>query len=59
MRKIKIAYLNKMEKEIQQYEAENKTGNRILDTILTTKKPLIVEKNIQMTCVADGKALIL
>ena len=55
--KDKIAYLNKMEKEIQQYEAENKTGNRILDTILTTKSLNCQEKNIQMTCVADGKAL--
>lgn len=55
--KDKIAYLNKMEKEIQQYEAENKTGNRILDTILTTKSLKCQEKNIQMTCVADGKAL--
>lgn len=55
--KEKIAYLNKMEKEIQQYEAENKTGNHILDTILTTKSLNCQEKNIQMTCVADGKAL--
>ena len=55
--KDKIAYLNKMEIEIQQYEAENKTGNRILDTILTTKSLNCQEKEIQMTCVADGKAL--
>ena len=46
-----------MEREIQQYEAENKTGNNILDTILTTKSLLCQEKNIQITCVADGKAL--
>lgn len=53
----KLAYLSGMEREIQQYEAENKTGNNILDTILTTKSLLCQEKNIQITCVADGKAL--
>ena len=53
----KINYLNEMEREIQQYEAQNKTGNAILDTILTTKSLQCQEKNIQITCVADGKAL--
>lgn len=53
----KLIYLNEMEREIQQYEAQNKTGNTVLDTILTTKSLQCQEKNIQFTCVADGKAL--
>ena len=33
----KYGYLTQMEDEIRQYEAENKTGNKDLDTILTAK----------------------
>ena len=33
----KYGYLTQMEDEIRQYEAENKTGNKVLDTILTAK----------------------
>lgn len=52
-----IEYLNKMEHEIKQYEAQNKTGNRILDTILTGKSIYCNQNWIELTCVADGKAL--
>ena len=40
-----------------QYEAENKTGNPVLDTLLTAKSMDCQEKNIRMTSVADGRAL--
>lgn len=30
-------YLDQMEQQIRTYEAQNKTGNRVLDTILTAK----------------------
>ncbi len=50
-------YLDEMEQEIHNYEAQNKTGNSILDTVLTSKSLLCVEKKIQFTCVADGKLL--
>lgn len=48
------AALEQMENGILQYEAENKTGNPVLDTLLTAKSMDCKEKNIQMTSVADG-----
>ncbi len=53
----KTAYLDQMEKEIKCYEAQNKTGNRILDTILTAKTIQCQNHGISLTCVADGKEL--
>lgn len=47
----------RMESGILQYEAENKTGNPVLDTLLTAKSMDCQEKHIQMTSVADGRAL--
>lgn len=38
----KAHYLDAMEQEIRSYEAQNKTGNEVLDTILTSKqKPVL------------------
>ena len=51
------AALARMESGILQYEAENKTGNPVLDTLLTAKSMDCQEKQIQMTSVADGRAL--
>lgn len=51
------AALARMESGILQYEAENKTGNPVLDTLLTAKSMDCQEKHIQMTSVADGRAL--
>ena len=50
-------YLQQMEQEIRQYEAQNKTGNHVLDTILTGKSLQCQKLNITFLCVADGKAL--
>lgn len=47
-------YLDKMEAEISNYEAQNKTGNKVLDTLLTTKNLYCMKHNISMTCVVDG-----
>ena len=46
-----------MEQEIKCYEAQNKTGNRILDTILTATTIQCQSHGISLTCVADGKEL--
>ena len=46
-----------MEQNIRQYEAENKTGNPVLDTLLTAKTMECQEKQIRMTSVADGHLL--
>ena len=49
--------LEQMEKEIKIYEAQNKTGNKILDTILMGKKIYCQGLDINLTVVADGVAL--
>lgn len=46
-----------MESGIRQYEAENKTGNPVLDTLLTAKSLYCQQHEITMTCVADGRLL--
>ena len=53
----KLSYLNQMEQEIKSYEAQNKTGNAVLDTILTAKSFQCQQLGIKMTCVADGSLL--
>lgn len=50
-------FLNRMEDEIRQYEAQNKTGNKVLDTVLTTKSLYCAKHGITFTCVADGTLL--
>ena len=51
------AALAEMEQDIRRYEAENKTGNPVLDTLLTAKSLYCQQHGINMTCVADGKLL--
>ena len=53
----KLAYLDQMEQEIRSYESQNKTGNRVLDTILTADSVKCHSRGIRMTCVADGQLL--
>ncbi len=48
-------YLDKLEHEIQDYEAFSKTGNQVLDTLLTSKNLRCMQHKIDMTCVIDGK----
>ena len=49
--------LDEMEEEIRIYETQSDTGNKVLDTMLTTKSLVCRSKGIQMTCVADGTVL--
>ena len=51
------AFLNQMEEEIKQYELQNKTGNHVLDTILTSKSLYCNKHGITLTSVADGSLL--
>lgn len=53
----KEAYLKELEEDIRMYEAQNKTGNSVLDTILTGKHMYCVQHGINFTCVADGTLL--
>ncbi|GIP19266.1 sensor histidine kinase [Paenibacillus montaniterrae] len=51
------AYLKKMEDEIKFFEAQNKTGNHVLDTLLASKNMYCIKNGITLTCVADGSLL--
>lgn len=51
------AALARMESGIRQYEAENKTGNPVLDTLLTAKSMECQRQNINMTSVVEGRLL--
>ncbi|MDR0848644.1 MAG: ATP-binding protein [Propionibacteriaceae bacterium] len=51
------AFLDDMERKISVHEAQNKTGNPILDTILTSKSLYCRSEGISLTCVADGALL--
>lgn len=53
----RMAYLDEMESDIKMYEAQNKTGNSVVDTILTGKSITCQKHNIELTCVVDGKLL--
>lgn len=50
-------YLDQVEQQIRAYEAQNKTGNRVLDTILAVKTIQCQSEGISLTCVAEGQAL--
>ena len=54
---VQSSELDRLEQEIRSYEAQNKTGNEVLDTILTSKSLICQTNDITMTCVADGKLL--
>ena len=49
--------LTQIEDEIHLYETQNKTGNKVVDTILTSKSILCEKKHITLNCVADGRLL--
>ena len=50
-------YLDGIEQSIKTYEAQNKTGNPVLDVLLTTKSTYCLENKINFTCVVDGLAV--
>ena len=52
-----IEYLEEMEQDIRSYEAQNKTGNKVLDAVLTSKSLYCQNNDINLTCVADGTLL--
>ena len=53
----KERYLSELEKSVEIYGAIVKTGNDVLDTILTEKSLLCQAKGIKINCVADGRRL--
>ena len=51
------AFLDRIENEIKSFELQNKTGNPVLDTILTGKSLYCYKHDITLTSVADGLLL--
>ena len=54
---VREQWLQAMEEDIQAYEVQNKTGNRVLDTVLTGKSLYCQNQGIELLVVADGKLL--
>lgn len=52
-----MEYLEQMELEIKSYEAQNKTGNKVLDAVLTVKSMACQSKGIELKCVVEGALL--
>lgn len=50
-------WLTTMERELSAYEAQNDTGNAVLDAVLNTKTLFCRQHDINLTCVADGSLL--
>lgn len=50
-------YLEEIEESVQIYESIVKTGNEVLDTILTDKSLYCRKRGIQVSCVADGSQM--
>lgn len=50
-------YLHQLEDSLSGYESEIRTGNQMLDVILSSKMERCLQEGITMTNVVDGKAL--
>lgn len=53
----KVIYLKELEKSVRIYDAIAKTGNEVLDTVLTEKSLYCEANHIQAHCIADGHLL--
>lgn len=53
----RTAQIRELERSVMIYDSVVKTGNEVLDTILTEKSLICEDKQIQLSCVADGAAL--
>lgn len=53
----KAAYLDELEGSIAGFASQRKTGNGVLDILLTGKGAYCTDQGIQLTCVANGALL--
>lgn len=53
----KLACLDQIEGEIQAYESQSQTGNKVLDVILTQKSAHCLRQGITLITMADGTVL--
>lgn len=54
---VRNQWLDEMEADIRSYEAQNKTGNSVLDTVLTGKSLYCQKHGITLSVIADGSRL--
>ena len=54
---VRNQWLDEMEADIRSYEAQNKTGNSVLDTVLTGKSLYCQKHRITLSVIADGSRL--
>lgn len=54
---VKNRWLDEFEADIRSYEAQNKTGNTVLDTVLTGKSLYCQKHSIELSVVADGESI--
>lgn len=50
-------YLREVEDSVQIYDSIVKTGNEVLDTVLTEKSLSCAANNIKINCIADGRQM--
>ncbi len=50
-------FLKTLEEGIKRYEAQYKTGNQVLDTLLASKSMVCLDHKINFTAIADGQLL--
>ncbi|MDO5405750.1 MAG: GHKL domain-containing protein [Eubacteriales bacterium] len=51
------AYLHEIEESVQIYDSMVKTGNEVLDTVLTEKSLFCAASQIKINCIADGRRM--
>ncbi|MDD3252769.1 MAG: ATP-binding protein [Lachnospiraceae bacterium] len=51
------SYIKEMEDSVQIYGSIVKTGNEVLDTVLTEKSLICTANNIRINCIADGRRM--
>ena len=49
--------LDQMERDIADFESQEKTGSQVLDTVLMSARLASRDERVEITCVADGKLL--
>ena len=52
-----VRYLEQLEREVKIYEAQNKTGNKVLDIVLTSKSVYCQGEGIELKSVVEGSLL--
>ena len=55
--KKRLDYINSLQAEIKEFKANIKTGNSIVDVVLTRKNAYCIKNDITFTCIANGKLL--